>query len=1436
MKDIIYRLYCCSFYFALLLLIATDAANGQLRVQEGIPLDSLVRTSFIGSATQVSNISYRGSPRGIGYFNGTMTNIGINEGVLLTSGWVHYASGSNSVEDRTYDAQTPGDPDLQNLVYSTTHDAAVLEFDFVPFQDAVQFEYVFGSEEYLEYVDRGWNDVFAFFISGPGIAGKQNLALIPGTAIPVTVDNINDRRNSGYYVDNAGGKTIQYDGFTTVLTASATVIPCQTYHLKLAIADVGDHLLDSGVFLKSGSFDAGNQFSIIGLRDAVEDGCQPGIIEIQRLGNLANSVIVSLQILGNATNGSDYLTIPSQVTFQKGQGSIRIPIEALQDSIPDNGEYVTIFIEDICKTGLIRDSIRIHELQPIAIDRLRDTVICQGENLRFEAKVTGGSGIYSYDWNTGQSGRILNMNPASEGVYVYTVTDSLTGCSVSDTVEVVCEPLPIVDAGPEKFICPGGMVQMEAFVSGESPPYQVMWSPMIGLSNPAAINPQASPRQTTTYTLTVSGINGCVMIDTMTIYVSDLLVDAGADTVLCTGGSVDIGGEAAGGVPPYTYQWIPEAAVSNPGASRNIVSPDVTTTYHLRVRSSDSCVVEDSVTVHISDVALDAGPDVRICKGESRVIGASASNTDSTITYLWTPAWGLDNRFVAMPLASPGQTMTYIVTATSSLGCEAQDTVQVVVNELTVNAGPVQDICHGESVRLQGRVVVGSPPYIWRWTSSVVMSDSTVADPVVSPPSSMWYRLTVADAVGCVASDSVLVTVWPEVRPRIDVLGSRIFCVGDSVQLDAGPGYSSYLWSTGESTQRIAAMTTGNYWVEVASTDGCTGGSDTVEVFVSEQPSPRITGPVSLCAGESAVYAVLETTGALYDWTVTGGELLAGQGTDWIEVHWETPGTYSVHIDQVFGVTSCRGDTTLTVVVHPLPEPVIGADGSLEFCEGGEVTLSAPLGFVRYDWATGDTTREVTVSTSGTYRVTVTTAAACTGTSPPVEVIIHTLPAPEIVALSPVPVCEGESVILGLSKSYAGYRWSNGSQGATLSVHSAGTYVVTVTTGDGCSAAAEPYRVEFNHPPEPRILADGPLEFCEGSSVGLETDQRYTRCEWSIGDTTQAIRVRRSGTYTVRVWTAEGCSAEAQPVTVVVHPYPEPPLISRTGDTLRCTPADVYQWYVEVDGRAVPMSGEITSIIRSQPETRYWVRIWNAFSCDTISLPFMWKEETEEKLSPASTVALPVLEAAPGEHVTIDLSLVAQKQLLAAGVRAFNSELRFNGTVLVPVGSTPRGVMVGDQRIIDVSGMYDSTDNLLARLEFLATLGDVSSTPLIIESFAWDNPDVALTRIDGEFRIGVCREGGERLFDGTGTLTLGANHPNPFNSMTVISFEVIEAGRTELYVLDLLGRRVATLLNEDIEPGRYQVTFDAGTLPSGMYVSVLRTPSQVRMRPMRFLK
>lgn len=218
--------------------------------------------TILGSGITVvgGSVNYTGASGASGTFtDGLSSGIGIDTGIILTSGQASSAVGPNDEDNTTTINGFGGDSDLDALGFST-NDATVLEFDFETAGGDLFFNYVFASEEYNEYVNSGFNDVFAFFLDG------VNIALIPGTTTPVSINNVNggnplgtDASNSAYYINNDlndGGPffDIEYDGFTTKLTAQALGIGAGTHTIKLAIADVGDSILDSAVFIQGGSF------------------------------------------------------------------------------------------------------------------------------------------------------------------------------------------------------------------------------------------------------------------------------------------------------------------------------------------------------------------------------------------------------------------------------------------------------------------------------------------------------------------------------------------------------------------------------------------------------------------------------------------------------------------------------------------------------------------------------------------------------------------------------------------------------------------------------------------------------------------------------------------------------------------------------------------------------------------------------------------------------------------------------------------------------------------------------------------------------------------------------------------------------------------------------------------------------------------------------
>ncbi len=529
MKPTLRKLLNTALVFACLLLTG-NTLSAQLETTDSDDAEELV-SSLIGEGIVVTGIEMDCPSGAAGFFDCIDCNAGITSGILLTSGSPGNAEGPNNSSSSTTDNFAPGDPDLDEIPgVLGTNDACVLEFDLTATSDTIRFNYVFGSEEYLEFVD-AFNDVFAFYISGPGIVGTENMALIPGTATPVSINNVNDVDNSEYYVINGDGFTppyntdnyyIQYDGFTTVLEAKRSVIPCETYHLKMAIADDLDNAYDSGVFIEAGSLTSPGvtltyETEIPGYPDLIE-GCNDGFLTFELSFAPIDTFDIEVTIGGTAINGTDYDMLPFLVTFYPdGDTILSIPIVPIEDGIDEGVETITITVDIGCTIGFDDTlTINIYDALPLTISN--DTLICPGDPAFLTA---GGAETYSWEPSATLSSpdeASTEANPSEPTTYA--VTGTLATCV--NTAEVFVDiQLPSADAGPDTTIFFGETAFLNAN-GGVS----YSWSPTTGLNDPNSQNPLASPPVTTTYTVTVTTAIGCEFTDEVTVFVSsDALVD-----------------------------------------------------------------------------------------------------------------------------------------------------------------------------------------------------------------------------------------------------------------------------------------------------------------------------------------------------------------------------------------------------------------------------------------------------------------------------------------------------------------------------------------------------------------------------------------------------------------------------------------------------------------------------------------------------------------------------------------------------------------------------------------------------------------------------------------------------------------------------------------------------------------------------------------------
>ncbi len=379
----------------------------------------------------------------------------------------------------------------------------------------------------------------------------------------------------------------------------------------------------------------------------------------------------------------------------------------------------------------------------------------------------------------------------------------------------------------------------------------------------------------------------------------------------------------------------------------------------------------------------------------------------------------------------------------------------------------------------------------------------------------------------CGTTGCANVTVNVNALPTPSISGGASICAGNTATLDAGV-YSSYLWSTGASTETIPVTATGTYTVTVTTAAGCTG-SASASVTVTSALNPIITGPTTICPGgnvtlDAGLYS-------LYTWS-------SGPSTETITV--ATSGIYTVTVTNSAG---CTGSTSVNVIASPNLSPTI--TGPTSFCAGTTTTLDAGAGYASYLWSNTDSTETISVTTANTYIVTVTNAVGCSGTA---SVVVNTSPNLNPIISGPSAICNGGSATLDAGFGYTSYSWSNSDTTETITANTAGTYIVTVSNSSGCTGTNS-ISISISIP----TVNPGPnVTICIGTSTTLNAsgDSTYS---WSPASTLNNPFIANptatptsATTYTVTAYNSIGCSATGS-VTVNLFPT-DVPVISYSSE------------------------------------------------------------------------------------------------------------------------------------------------------------------------------------------------------------------------------------------------------------------------------------------------
>lgn len=1057
-------------------------AFAQLTVSPQTDLEQLART-ITGPGVSISNPQVTCHADGFGEFTYTGSLLGIDQGVLLTSGTISNAIGPNNVANKTFQQQTGGDPLLDMVTGRTTKDACKFEFDIIPAGDSLRFDFVFGSEEYNEWVGSQYNDVFGFFISGPGITGdpgagnQHNIALIPGTGQAVTINNVNNGSNQAYYFDNAGGPFVQYDGFTTGLTAMSAVQPCQTYHLKLVVADASDRKYDSGVFIaKVKSNPVTMQLITQSGADSLIEGCNNGKVRFTRQTVTSQPMTLHYFLQGTAVNGTDYAAIAptnpgtaKTIIIPANQAYVDRPITTLIDAVPEPLETLLFILGNPNCPNSFTDTLVV----PL-VDSLTATVqptvsmICSGGQAQLLA--TGGT---EYTWSPASGLSAANIpnpvaSPATTRSYTVHVQDGACSRTLQTLVKVSSMVLTAAVTQP---LCNGGSNgAINLSVAGGLPPYSYQWS------GPGGFN--ASTEDVTglaagTYTVTVVDAV-CTKTQSVNVAEPPVLGVSLAPSLLifgqnisCSGGhDGSIDATITGGTGPYSAVW------SGPGGySSNAVdiSGLAAGTYSATITDAGGCTATASSTL------VESAPMVGTITSTTAVTCANDGSGSATVSInggmpAYSYAWNtvpVQTSATANGLA-PG---TYTVTATDQYGCttSASATLNGPVQPLQIQLAAITNVaCSGAaSGSATAEISGGTGPYSISWNTSPVQHALTA-----SGLTGGSYTATATDAKGCMASMTVSIAEPAQPLSLQVTAQQNIACTGQTgsatVQANGGTGPYAYTWNTSpvQNSASASGLPGGSYTATATDAQGCQATASVVITAPASALSASISSSSNvLCEGGSDGNATVQINGGTPPYTQVWNTTPPQSGTSVSNL---SAGTWQVAIHDA---NSCATSATV-VISQPAALQVTGTVAPAQ-CQGaanGAVDATTSFGTPPYSWSwTGPngytaSTEDITGLAAGGYTLVATDAHGCTAThnfdvnQPGLFTATLTASMHGVANVSCIGSTDGaiDLEVSGAVPPY-NYAWSgpNGFTSAMQDISGlqAGTYSVTITDDNGCSTS-----------------------------------------------------------------------------------------------------------------------------------------------------------------------------------------------------------------------------------------------------------------------------------------------------------------------------------------------------------------------------------------------
>lgn len=949
---------------------------------------SACSTANVSNVVVSPNLAVSNQARTWGYFNKGTTNFPFAKGIILTTGHARKAGNVFQATELSDGVPTQGDADLAtalNVVPGNLKDATYIEFDFIPTATEVTFRYLFASEEYEGNFPCNIGDGFALLLKKVGDPTYTNLAVLPGGAGPVSVTNIRPSTefdgspltcgaiNASYFggYNNAAIET-NFSGRTVPLTAKATVIPGQTYHFKMVLADFQDAAFDSGVFLEAGSFDIGVQ--ILG-----PNGVQlPASINV--CDNAPQTFTASAQI-PNATYqwflGTTAIpgaTTPSYTATQPGVYSVEVTIPG--NSCPGKATITIVggtspTVQNATLTSCYTSGNAIFNLTS-----------AQGS-----ISTTPGATFSFYlnqaDANAGNTNTIAAPTAFSSAgnQTVYVLVKSGFCSKVAQLQLVKAAEITATIAAPAALTCTNTQITLNASASVYPTGATFAWTTTGGniVSGATTLNPVVNAAGT--YVLTISntfaGNVTCTGTATVTV-VGDSAPPATGLTasklIICLGETVTL--TATGGT---TYNWV---GLTGNGPTQT-VTPTTNTTYTVTAVGANGCVstTPATVTVQVSQPFTAQNASLLKCYQQGNITydltsaqsQITTSSTGITFTYYVNQAdanAGNTNNITApTTFQSPGNQTIYVLV--SNGGCKYVVNLQLLTTAATTLtiAAPQTITCTTAQVTLNASssVVPAGSTILWTTTGGNIVSGANTLNPVVNAAGT--YTLTITNItqpgnLTCSFTSTVTV-VEDKVLPVANLTSTfQQICPGESVTLTASGG-ATYNWGNGlpgnGATQVVSPANNTTYTVFAVGANGCISANPATITIVVGPPTAVIAASKSkICAGESVTLTA--SGGFTYNWVG-----LSGNGNSQVVTPSVTT-TYSVF---ALGGNGCVSNTPATITIEVVPA-IVSTLQDVYACAGDQGILDAGAGpNYTYLWSTGATTQTISTNIPGSYSVTI---------------------------------------------------------------------------------------------------------------------------------------------------------------------------------------------------------------------------------------------------------------------------------------------------------------------------------------------------------------------------------------------------------------------------------------------------------------------------------